>query len=122
MLSHVKKLIKKRDRLYNVNKERNGSIDKLIRKRNNSKNNSLLGAPIVEEVSDFEDSDKRDGYFDHAKFEKEEQTRIKAIYEEKINKLPICHKFYLYLRRNFVSDIYFRYSEEQLDDIVEQLS
>lgn len=46
---------------------------------------------------------------------------MKALYEQRLNKLPLCHKFYLYLRRNFVSDIFFRYSEEHLDDIVEQL-
>lgn len=72
MLSHVKKLIKKRDKLYNVNKERNGSIDKLMRLRNNSKNGTLIGEPIVEEVSDFEGSDKENGCFDRTKFEKEE--------------------------------------------------
>lgn len=120
MLSHVKKLIKKRDKLYNVNKERNGSVDQL-RRRRNLQNSTVMGAPIVEEVSDI-GSDQDEGYFDQDKFEEEEKTRIKAIYEDRINKLPWCHKFYLYLRRNFVCDIYFRYSEEQLDDIVEQLS
>ena len=30
-----------------------------------------MGAPIVEEMSDYEENDK-EGYFDRAKFEKEE--------------------------------------------------
>jgi hypothetical protein len=64
--------------------------------------------------------DDKEGYFDRINFEKEELARVKAIYDEKLSKLPWFHKFYLYLRRNFVSDIFFRYSEEQLDDIVEQ--
>jgi hypothetical protein len=46
---------------------------------------------------------------------------VKALYEQRLSKMPVCHKFYLQWRRNFVSDIFFRYSEEHLDDIVQQL-
>jgi hypothetical protein len=70
MLAHVKKLIKKRDKLYNVNKDRKDSVEKILRKRS-YQNSTVMGAPIVEEMSDYEENDK-EGYFDHAKFEKEE--------------------------------------------------
>lgn len=70
MLAHVKKLIKKRDKLYNVNKDRKDSVEKILRKRS-YQNSTVMGAPIVEEISDYEENDK-EGYFDRAKFEKEE--------------------------------------------------
>lgn len=106
MLGHVKKLILRREKLYSINQGMPGSKRKLT-------HDTIL------EESSSDERDKDDGSFDRVKFEKEEQAKVKQIYEEKLRKLPMCFKFYLYLRRNLVSDIFFRQSEEQLDDIVE---
>ena len=46
---------------------------------------------------------------------------MKKEYEKKIKELSCCNKLYLWIRRNWVVDILFRTSEEQLDDIISQL-
>jgi hypothetical protein len=66
MLAHVKKLIKKRDKLYNVG-GRNG-VDLQARKKR-----LQSSTPIVEDFQEDRLSDKSDGEFSLAKFEKEEQ-------------------------------------------------
>ena len=95
MMGHVRKLIKRREKLYSINQD-------LSSKRLASKPDT------IREESSSEEQDKNDGRFDRAKFEKEEQEKVKVLYEQKLKKLSMCHKFYLYLRRNLVSDIFFR--------------
>ena len=118
MLNHVKRLIKKRDKLYAVNESKDQKGGSLTNK-NQRKLRSY--ASVIPEIYEESDSDRNGDYthFDAHKFEKEEKAEIKSMYEKNIKKLPCCFKFYLHLRRNFISDILFRYSEEHLDDIVE---
>ena len=48
-------------------------------------------------------------------------AEIKKAYQAKLNRLPCCSRLYLWLRMNWVQDILFRQSGDQLDDIVGQL-
>ena len=66
--------------------------------------------------SDHENYQKR---LDHRI--KVEKGIIKKDYEKKMSQLGCCNKLYLWIRRNYVVDILFRKSEEQLDDFVNQM-
>ena len=68
--------------------------------------------------SSSDNDDKQD-------YEKKLKSRIKAEKsiskiekDKKMQKLNCCQKLYLWIRRNWVVDIIFRKSEEELDDIV----
>ena len=50
-----------------------------------------------------------------------EKEIIKKEYETQMKKLGCCNKFYLWIRRHYVVDILFKRSEEELDDIVDQM-
>ena len=49
---------------------------------------------------------------------KAEKSIIKIEKDKMMQKLNCCQKLYLWIRRNWVVDIIFRKSEEELDDIV----
>ena len=52
---------------------------------------------------------------------KDEKSIIKIEKDKMMQKLNCCQKLYLWIRHNYVVDIIFRKSEEELDDIVMQM-
>ena len=47
---------------------------------------------------------------------------MKLEYTRRLKALSLGHKVYLWLRRNFVQDLLFRYSDAHLNDMVQQFS
>ena len=85
MLNHVKRLIKKRDKLYAVNESKDQKGGSLTNK-NQRKLRSY--ASVIPEIYEENDSDRNgdDTLFDAYKFEKEERAEIKSMYEKNIKK------------------------------------
>ena len=98
MLAHVKKLIKRRDRLYEVAK-----------KAKKQKMTIVEEEMTDQEIPEFQ-KDLRQQF-------KEE---IKIEYETRLKKLGLVERVYLYIRRNFVQDILFKHSQMHLEDMVQQ--
>lgn len=74
---------------------------------------------VISEVNSQALSYEDDQFLD--KLEQKYNQEIKTKYDQALKKLGIFDKIYLWMRRNFVQDLFFRKSEEHLQDIVEQL-
>lgn len=121
MLYHVKRLIRKREQLYKDAHRRKDSVKQRRADRRLSVDSHMHRITEREE-SDGSASDGEQTYQQRldARMQSEKQL-LKREYEKRIAELSCCNKLYLWLRRNWVVDILFRQSPEQLDHIVRQM-